>query len=51
MFVEDSYETKNLLLEWDHPHGIDREEELDLPQFRLTSQKTEAQAVVYKTGV
>ncbi|KAI0231536.1 Glycine receptor subunit alpha-3 [Lamellibrachia satsuma] len=48
--VEDSYETKDLLLEWDGVNGVDHDKDMDLPQFQLVSEKTITTSAVYKIG-
>ena len=50
VYVEDSYETNAMQLEWDGIKGVSHEEDMDLPQFRLLSKKTTKTSVVYKTG-
>ena len=51
MSVEDAYETKDLVLEWDGANAVDHEKDMDLPQFRLVSEKTTQKSVVYQTGM
>lgn len=48
--VEDSYETKDLLLEWEGVNGVDHDKDMDLPQFQLVSEKTITTSAVYKIG-
>ena len=49
-FVADSYETSDMLMEWDEAHGVELDDELQLPQFRLVDTKTSHCVRHYKTG-
>ncbi|KAI0231531.1 Glycine receptor subunit alpha-4 [Lamellibrachia satsuma] len=47
----DGYDKKHLLLDWDEDYGgVVHKEDMDLPQFRLSSKKTVKTLVIYPTG-
>ena len=39
-FFADSYETSDMLMEWDEAHAVELDEDLQLPKFRLVDTKT-----------
>ena len=48
--VTDSYETSDMLLEWEDDDPVDLDPDLQLPQFRLVEHKTAQCVKRYKTG-
>ena len=49
-FVADSYETSDMLMEWDKEHAVELDDDLELPQFRLVDTTTSHCVKRYKIG-
>ena len=51
MPVADGYDKEHLLLDWDEVYGgVVHEKDMDLPQFRLASEKMVKTLEIYPTG-